>query len=72
MNEKSFKELADSSDPDIQDINKSVIFKEGFDIFQFIIISHEGMFSITWTFFDIICCLASSYVYIWLATFGDA
>jgi hypothetical protein len=25
----------------------------------------------TWTFFDIICCLTSSYVYIWLATFGE-
>ena len=72
MNEKNFKELAESSDPDMQDINKSVIFKEGFDIFKFVIIRHEGVFSMTWTFFDIICCLASSYVYIWLATFGDA
>ena len=69
-NDKSFKELAEYSDSDTK--NSKFGLTDGFDISTFVIISHEGMFSMTWTFFDIICCLASSYVYIWLATFGDA
>ena len=69
-NDKSFKELAEYSDSDTK--GNRCGLADGLDISQFVIISHEGMFSMTWTFFDIICCLASSYVYIWLATFGDA
>lgn len=52
-------------------IEEDESIKEGFDIAKMLIISHGGMFSMTWTFFDILCCLASSYVYIWLATFGE-
>ena len=42
-----------------------------FDLTGYFIIKHEGYFSMIWTVFDILCCLASSYIYLWLATFGE-
>ena len=42
-----------------------------FDLTRLIIIKHDGYFSMIWTVFDIACCLASSYFYLWLATFGE-
>ena len=34
-------------------------------------IDHSSIFSVAWTSFDILCCLVSSYIYIWLCAFGD-
>ena len=52
-------------------INDQKEMFQDLDLVKRIIINHEGLFSLIWAFFDIICCLTSSYFYLWLATFGE-
>ena len=61
-------ELSDMND---LDLNEPKEMFQDLDLVKRIIINHEGLFSLIWAFFDIICCLASSYFYLWLATFGE-
>jgi len=52
-------------------VNEQKETYQDLDLVKRIIINHEGLFSLIWAFFDIICCLTSSYFYLWLATFGE-
>ena len=42
------------------------------DLTRLLIISHDGCFIIFWSALDTACCLVSSYIYAWIACFGDS
>ena len=42
----------------------------GFDLALCLLINHDNTFIILWSFFDLVCCVLSSYFYAWLACFG--
>ena len=41
------------------------------DIYEYLIIPHDGYFIIFWRIIDVTCCILSSYLYAWTACFGD-
>ena len=53
------------------DLESQEVPAKEFDLAGSFILEHDGPFSMIWTIFDISCCLASSYFYLWLATFGE-
>lgn len=41
-----------------------------FEIWKYFIVGEQSAFSAVWAFFDIICCISSSYLYAYIAAFG--
>ena len=37
---------------------------------NYMLINHHGIFSVVWRAIDIVCCMASSYIYLWFTVFG--